>query len=64
MRPWTWITIRIVDDHLRAAPKVHEQVIAVLEGKVVRWALRLHLEGRFDLSPVLEQIEQEQKDDL
>ena len=58
------MTIRILVDFLRVAPNTRYQVVEVLERKVVRWALRLHLQGRLDLSPVLEQIEQEQQDDL
>ena len=55
MRPWTWLTIRLLVENNRVAKHVHQQVIEVLEKKVVRWALRLHLQGQYDLSPVLEQ---------
>ena len=56
MRTWTWLTIRLLVYYNRNAYHVHQKVIEVLERRVVRWALRLHLEGRFDLSLVLEQI--------
>ena len=50
------MTIRLLVEKNRVAKRVHQQVIEVLERKVARWALRLHLQGQFDLSPVLEQI--------
>ena len=59
MRPWSWLAIRLLVDCNRLVKHVHKQVIEVLENKVVRWALRLHLQGQLDLSPVLEQIVQD-----
>ncbi len=53
MRAWSWLTIKLLVDHLRKAPESNESVIAPLQQVVVRWAIKLRCEGRLDLTPAL-----------
>ena len=62
MRRWSWLAIRTLVEHLTQARHVSEVVIAPLQRRVVRWALRLHFEGELDFRPAVSTSEDSTED--